>query len=104
MKVGLNRDEDERRVKMVRQLIGTDCDLVRFVSRLCRSSHAASISHCLAVHPSNCVLYVMYQRNCFNLMKYFVQFRIAVYNIKFSISGLIFVIGVTEKLCKVCII
>jgi len=28
MKVGVNRDEDERRVEIVRQQIGADCDLV----------------------------------------------------------------------------
>jgi len=32
MKVGLNRSEDERRVKMVRQQIGDGCQLVRFIS------------------------------------------------------------------------
>jgi len=29
VKVGLNREEDEHRVKMVREQIGADCDLVR---------------------------------------------------------------------------
>jgi len=33
MKVGVNRDEDERRVEIVRQQIGADCDLVWFISR-----------------------------------------------------------------------
>ena len=34
MKVGLNRKDDERRVKMVRQQIGADSDLVWLISRV----------------------------------------------------------------------
>ena len=59
IKVGLSRDEDERRVKMVRQLIGADCDLVRLIIRHYHSVICLMLpaSHVVILYLSNSILY-----------------------------------------------